>query len=114
MTGALRMTVGVILRSVSDEGSELSKVEVVVQDLAGVVEHRTRGCLGYNLSENRFFASLRMTRRLRMTKGLELGADDEFVKVVDITLKMLSMMELQCSGADYRLQRVNRIWQINK
>ena len=49
-----------------------------------------------------------------MTKGLELGADDEFVQVVDITLKMLSMVELQRPGADHRLQRVNRIWQINK
>ena len=60
------------------------------------------------MTNYRFFAAL------RMTKGLELGADDEFVEVVDITLKVLSMVEFQCPGADNRLQCVNRIWQINK
>ena len=45
----LRMTGGVILRSVSDEGSELGEIKVVVQDLAGVVKDGAGGCLGDNL-----------------------------------------------------------------
>ena len=68
------------------------------------------------MTNSRFFAASfdKLRTPLRMTEGLEVGADNEFVQVVDITLKMLAVMELKRLGADHRLQRINHIWQINK
>ena len=70
---------------------ELGEVEVVVQDLAGVVEDGAGGSLGDNLFERHI---------------LELSADNEFVEVVDVCFQMLAVVESQCLRTDDRFQCV--------
>ena len=99
------------LRDRSNRRAELREVKVVIQDLPCVVED---GAIGRPFAP---FDRLRDRRdRQNFLQGhiLELSADDEFVKVVDISLKMFSMMELQRPGAYHRLKRINRIWQFDK
>ena len=45
---------------------------------------------------------------------LELGADDEFVEVIDITLQVLAVVEGQGLGANRRRQRLGRIREVNQ
>ncbi len=73
--------------------TELGEVEVVVQDLAGVVEDGAGG-LGHNLLQGH---------------RLELGAGDEFVEVVHVGLQVLAVVEGQGAGADDGLEDVDRI-----
>ena len=72
---------------------KLGEVEVVVQDLAGVVEDGAGG-LGHNLLQGH---------------RLELGAGDEFVEVVHVGLQVLAVVEGQGAGADDGLEGVDRI-----
>ena len=84
-------------------GPELGEVQVVVEDLAGIVEDS------------------RMPGRSRHDGGsdddllqgetFESAARQQFVQIIDIGLKMLSVMERQSVGADGRLQRIGRIRQ---
>jgi len=83
-------------------GGELLEVHVVVEDLAGVVEYGSVGVTD-DFSQNRFFAAL------RMTEGFPLGADDQFVQVVNISLEVLSMMELESPGTDHRLKSIDAV-----
>ncbi len=76
-----------------DRPAELGEVEVVVQDLAGVVEDGAGG-LGHNLLQGH---------------RLELGAGDEFVEVVHVGLQVLAVVEGQGAGADDGLEDVDRI-----
>ena len=73
--------------------AELGEVEVVVQDLAGVVEDGAGG-LGHNFLQGH---------------RLELGAGDEFVEVVHVGLQVLAVVEGQGAGADDGLEGVDRI-----
>ena len=78
----------------NDRGrAELGEVEVVVQDLAGVVEDGAGG-LGHNLLQGH---------------RLELGAGDEFVEVVHVGLQVLAVVEGQGPGTDDGLEGVDRI-----
>ena len=72
---------------------ELGEVQVVVQDLAGVVEDAAIG-LGDDLFQRH---------------RLELGAGDETVEVIDIGLQMLAMVKADGLGADDRCQRIRGI-----
>ncbi len=76
-----------------DRPAELGEVEVVVQDLAGVVEDGAGG-LGHNLLQRH---------------RLELGAGDEFVEVVHVGLQVLAVVEGQGARADDGLEGVDRI-----
>ena len=80
-------------------GSELRKVQVVIENLAGVVEDGARRLL-HNLYQHRFFASL------RMTKGFKLCPGNELVQVVHIGLEVLPVVESQGLVADDRGQGV--------
>ena len=73
--------------------AELGEVEVVVQDLAGVVEDGAGG-LGHNLLQGH---------------RLELGAGDEFVEVVHVGLQVLAVVEGQGLRADDGFEGVDRI-----
>ena len=78
----------------NDRGrAELGEVEVVVQDLAGVVEDGAGG-LGHNFLQGH---------------RLELGAGDEFVEVVHVGLQVLAVVEGQGARADDGLEGVDRI-----
>ena len=73
--------------------AELGEVEVVVQDLAGVVEDGAGG-LGHNFLQGH---------------RLELGAGNEFVEVVHVGLQVLAVVEGQGLRADDGLESVDRI-----
>ena len=81
--------------------AELREVQVVVQDLAGVVED------GF-----RFFRCAQNDRRgarndnLLQRHRLELGAGDELVEIVHIALQVLAVVEFQSARADDGLQPV--------
>ena len=76
---------------------ELRKVQVMVQDLAGVVED---GAVGI---ADDFFQGLR----------LELGAGDEAVEVVDIALEVLAVVEADGVGADDRCQGIGGVREVD-
>ena len=80
---------------------ELRKVQVMIQDLASVVEDgRERPHRGpHGRLDDDVFQGHR----------LELGAGDEFVEIVDITLQMLAVVERQGLGADRGRQRVGSV-----
>ena len=82
----------------NDRGrAELGEVEVVVQDLAGVVEDGLR-----------FFRCAQNDNLLERHR-LELGAGDEFVEVVHVGLQVLAVVEGQGLRADDGLEGVDRI-----
>ena len=74
--------------SIGDKGSELHKVQFVVQDLSGVVEDSALG------AADDFFQGF----------SLEFGAGDKLVQVVHIGLQVLSVVERQGLVADDRGQ----------
>jgi len=76
---------------------ELREVQVMVQDLAGVVED---GAVGV---ADDFFQGHR----------LELGAGDEAVEVVDIALEVLAVVERDGIGADDRCQGIGRVREVD-
>ena len=76
---------------------ELGKVQVVVQDLAGVVEDR----------------AFRFAYNLLQRHGLVLRAGDEFVKVVHIGLQVLAVVEGQGLLADEGRQGALRIGKVD-
>lgn len=74
-------------------GSELGKVEIMIQDLAGIVENGTAG----------------MADDVLQGHGLELCARNEFVQVVHVPFQVLAVVEFKGSGADDGFQCVYRI-----
>lgn len=72
----------------------MCEIEVVVEDLAGVVEEGAGG-----------FSHYLFKRQLLQARGGE-----EFVEVVDVGLKVLAVMELKGAGADDRHKGVLGIW----
>jgi len=77
---------------------ELRKIQVVVQDLAGVVEE---GAIG--LADDFFQGEV-----------LQAAAGQELVQVVDIGLQVLAMVEFEGARADYGLQRIGRVRELNE
>ena len=73
--------------------AELGEVEVMVQDLAGVVEDGAGRLL------NNVFQGHRR----------ELGAGDELVQVVHVALQVLAVVEGEGAGGNDGFQRVNRV-----
>ena len=67
---------------------ELREVQVVVQNLAGVVEHSACALL-YNLLQGHL---------------LELGSNNQLVEVVNIRLQVLAVMETQRLVTDHGSQ----------
>ena len=84
---------------------ELGKVQVMIQDLAGVVEdggqRAHRGADG-GLDDDVF-----------QGHRLELGAGDELVKIVNITLQMLAVVEGEGLGADRGRKGVGRVREVD-
>ena len=74
-------------------GPELGKVEIVIQDLTGVVKNGTVG----------------MADDVLQRHGLELSAGNEFVQVVHITFQVLAVVEFKSSAADDWVQCVYRV-----
>ena len=72
-------------------GTELREVEVVIQDLAGVVEDGAGGLL-HNLFQREIFHA---------------AAGKQFVEVINVALQMLSMVEFEGLRADYWVERVD-------
>ena len=73
----------------------------MVQNLAGIIED---GCKRpHRGAHSRFDDDVFQGHRL------ELGADDELVEVIDITLQVLAVVEGQGLGADGGRQRVGRV-----
>ena len=77
-------------------GTELREVEVVIQDLAGVVEDGAGGGL------HDLFQRLRLEGRV----------GDELVEVVHVALEVLAVVELNGLRADYWDQRVDFVREI--
>ena len=89
----------------NDRGrAELGEVEVVVQDLAGVVEDGIR-----------FFRCAQNDRRgtrnddLLQRHRLVFGACDELIEIVHVALQVLAVVEFQSARADDGLQPVRRV-----
>ena len=78
-------------------GAELQEIEVVVEDLAGIVEYATR----------------RFLHDILQRKVLPRSARNKGIEVVYIGLQVLSMMETYCGSADYGLQRIGSIRKLN-
>ena len=76
---------------------ELREVQVMVQDLAGVVED------GAVSGKDDFFQGLRLI----------LGAGDKAVEVVDIALEMLAVVEADGVGADDRCQGIGGVREVD-
>ena len=72
---------------------ELRKVEIVIQDLAGVVEDGTAG----------------MADDLLQGHGLELCARNEFIQVVHVPFQVLAVVEFEGLGTDDGFQCVYRV-----
>ena len=81
--------------------AELREIQVMIQDLAGVVED------GRERPDRRADGGL--DDDVFQRHRLELGAGDELVEVVDITLQVLAVVEGQGLGADCGHQRVGRV-----
>ena len=75
-------------------GTKLREIQVVVQDLAGVVEYGAGGRLADNLFQD---------------KGFVFRAGDKFVEVIDVGLEVLAVVEAQGLCADDGLERVLRV-----
>ena len=85
--------------------AELREVQVVVQDLAGVVED---GRLGRPFDRLRD-RPRRFGHNLLQRHRLELGAGDELVEIVHIALQVLAVVEFQSARADDGLQPLQRV-----
>ena len=77
--------------------AELREVQVMVQNLAGVVED------GAVSGKDDFFQGHR----------LELGAGDKAVEVVDIALEVLAVVEADGIGADDRCQGIGGVREVD-
>ena len=73
--------------------TELRKVQIMIQDLAGIVEHAPGRFL------NDFFQGHR----------LELGPCNELIQIVHVALQVLAVVKSERAGGNDGLQRVNRI-----
>ncbi len=73
--------------------SELGEVQIVVQDLAGIVEYG---------------AGWRLTDCFLKRQAFQPAAGQQFVEVVDVCFQMLSVVESQGLRADDRFQGVGR------
>ena len=80
-------------------GLELREIQVVIQDLASVIENWTGGGC---------------TDDFLKRKVLIGGAGEQLVQVVHVGLEVLSMVEGKSSGADYGLERICRVWKFYK
>ena len=76
------------------DGFELGEVEVVVEDLASIVED---GALGFG-------------DNLLQWHGLELRSGNEFIEVIDIGLQVLTIVILNRFPTDDGFQRIGRVW----
>ena len=72
-------------------GAELGEVEVVVEDLTGIVEDAAFGLLHNFLQRHR----------------LERRAGNELVEVVHVALEVLAVVEFEGLGADHGRQSVD-------
>ncbi len=72
---------------------ELRKVQIMIQDLAGVVED----------APGRFLNNLFQGHRL------ELGPGNELIQIVHVALQVLAVVKSERAGGNDGLQRVNRI-----
>ena len=84
-----------------DRPTELGEVQVVVQDLAGVVEDGFR------------FLDCARNDNLLERHRLELSAGDEFVEVVHVGLQVLAVVEGQGLRADDGLEGALRIGKVD-
>ena len=82
--------------------AELREIQVMVQDLAGVVEDGLR-FLDFARNDNDLFEGF----------ILELGAGDEAVEVVDIALEVLAVVEADGIGADDRCQGIGGVREVD-
>ena len=73
---------------------ELGEVQVVVEDLASIIEDSALG-FGDDLLQ---------------WHGLELSARNEFIEVIDIGLQVLTIVILNRFPTDDGFQRVGRVW----
>ena len=78
---------------------ELREIQVVIQYLPGIVEYGARG------SRADYFLKW---------QALVRAAGQQLVQVVHVGLQVLAMVEGQCSGADYGLKRIGRVWEVNE
>ncbi len=81
--------------------AELGEVEVVVQDLAGVVEDGLR-----------FFRCAQNDNLLKCHRFV-FGACDELIEIVHVALQVLPVVEFQSARADDGLQPVRRVREVN-
>ena len=81
------------LDRLSNRRTELRKVQIMVQNLTGIVEH----------APGRFLNNLLQGHRLK------LGSGDELIQIIHIALQVLAMVERERAGGNDGLQRVNRI-----
>ena len=79
-------------------GPELREIQVVVQNLASVVEDRSSARQGRGLAHD-----------LLQRFGFQAAPRQELVQIVDIALQVLATMKLQGAGRNHRLQRVDCI-----
>ena len=89
--------------------AELGEVEVVVQDLAGVVEDGLAGRPFDRLRDR----PGRLGHNILQRHRLELRAGDEFIEVVHIALQVLPVVEFQGACANDGLQPVQRVREVN-
>ncbi len=78
--------------------AELREIEIMIQNLAGVIEHTASG-LCHNLFQK---------------QGLILRAGDEFVEVVHIGLEVLAVVEGQGLRGDDGLEGVDGIREVDQ
>ena len=72
---------------------ELEEIQIVVQDLSGIVED----------------ATLRFGNNLLQRHGFELRSSNEFIEVINVGLQVLTVVILNRFLTDYRFQRVGRV-----
>ena len=77
---------------------ELREIQVVIQDLAGVVEE---GAIGL---EDDFFQG----------KVLQAAAGQELVQIIDIPLQVLAVVEFESARADHGFQRIRRVRELDE
>ncbi len=82
-----------VLGRLGAAGAELREIQVVIQDLSGVVEDGAVG-LADNLLERH---------------ALVGRARQQFIQIIDIALQVLAVVETDGAGADDRLERILRI-----
>ena len=79
-------------------GAELGEIQVVVEDLAGVVED----------------SAVRLLDDFLQGEVLVGAAREEFVQVVDIGLEVLAVVESDGTGADHRLECISCVRELYK